>query len=176
MQDLKQETIYKKEWEQIPSTYSTDGISDYSSRLLKHLTLCFCREKVIRDFVICKCSLDHSKSRLSRPCLSEPLWLAEKQPSKILRRGKVSTKKVCKGDKPNHWKCLFFLIWPCCVAHRIPVPRSGTEPGPVELKVQSPHRWTTRDSQKLLSLKLASGIRLPGFESLNSLCDFGQTM
>ena len=43
------------------------------------------------------------------------------------------------------------------------MPRSGTEPGPVELKVQSPHRWTTRDSQKLLSLKLGSGIRLPGF-------------
>ncbi|XP_068824654.1 tRNA selenocysteine 1-associated protein 1 isoform X1 [Capricornis sumatraensis] len=41
VQDLKKETIYKKEWTQIPSTYSTNDVSDYSSRLLKHLPYVF---------------------------------------------------------------------------------------------------------------------------------------
>lgn len=42
--------------------------------------------------------------------------------------------------------CFFlFVFWPCCMAGRILVSRTGIEPRPLALKAQNPNYWTTRE-------------------------------
>ena len=44
----------------------------------------------------------------------------------------------------------FFFFWPCPMACRILVPRSGIEPKPSAVKAQSPNHWTAREFPRLL--------------------------
>jgi len=46
---------------------------------------------------------------------------------------------------------IYFLFWPHYAAFEILAPHPGTEPVPLEMKVQSPHHWTTRQVPLRLS-------------------------
>ena len=65
----------------------------------------------------------------------------------------MSLNKPRKASYPNQkvFLCFPFFFWPCCVAHRILVPRLVIEPKSPAVEVQSLYHWTIREIPESIS-------------------------
>lgn len=99
MRDLKKETICKKEWAQNPKYLLHKWCLWLQFQAPETLTLCFLQEKVIRYFVI-----ENAPwiilIQIIQAMLIWAFVAGRRTALQDLEKGKVSTNKACKGDKP----------------------------------------------------------------------------